>query len=286
MLAPVILLLVLSATLPTKKVGADKERATIFEFGTVPQKSLPASFKNQYRMEFVLIPAGKFTMGSADGTDDEKPAHEVNITQAFYLTRYEVTQWQWQAAMATTVEVQRRKLQGPRDLAGPRKAGEGGERPIYYVSWQEAHAFVQKLNALHDGHTYRLPSEAEWEYACRAGSSGERPADLYAIAWYKTNSYDLTQPVGMRRANAFGLCDMIGNVSEWCEDSSHRNYNGAPTDGSAWSTAGEVDLRIVRGGSFFTGNLDYLRCGARSALAPDHSDFETGFRVVATTRSE
>jgi formylglycine-generating enzyme required for sulfatase activity len=250
-------------------------------------KSLPAKFTNQYRMEFVLIPEGKFVMGSAAGADSEKPAHVVTISQTFYMGKYEVTQWQWRAVMTTTVDQQRRKIKaGAAVLAALPMAGEGDDRAAYYVSWQEAQAFVKKLNALNDGHTYRLPSEAEWEYVCRAGSTDDRPADVNVIAWYKNNSNNFVQSVGMRRGNGFQTYDLLGNVWEWCEDVFHLNYDGAPTDGSSWSTNDDLNQRVKRGGSFFTRNLDYLRCSARGAQPIDDRDFETGFRVVAVPRRQ
>jgi formylglycine-generating enzyme required for sulfatase activity len=247
-------------------------------------KTFPAKFTNRYRMEFVLIPGGKFVMGSAAGDDDEKPAHEVTIAQPFYIGRYEVTQWQWRAAMTTTVDEQRRKIKNDaKTLVASPMAGEGDERATYYVNWQEAHAFVEQLNALKDGHTYRLPSEAEWEYVCRAGSTEDRPADVGPLAWYKNNSNNYVQFVGMRRANAFQIYDLIGNVWEWCEDVFHLKYDGAPADGSPWMTKDELNQRVKRGGSFMTRNFDFLRCSARTGEMADSRDVETGFRVVATT---
>jgi len=245
-------------------------------------RSLPPKFTNKYRMEFVLIPEGKFTMGSA-AEEIEKPAHEVTIGQPFYITRYEVTQWQWRAVMSTTMDEQRTKVKAERkSLVALPMAGEGDDRAAYYVNWQEAQTFIQRLNALQDGRTYRLPTEAEWEYVCRAGSTEDRPADLNLIAQYKTNSNNYVQPVGMRRPNAFQIYDLIGNVWEWCEDVFHLSYRGAPADGSAWLTNDELNHRVKRGGSFFTRNFDYLRCGARAGQSVDERDFETGFRVVAT----
>jgi eukaryotic-like serine/threonine-protein kinase len=246
------------------------------------QRKLPTQFANQYRMEFVLIPAGKFVMGSADD-DTEKPAHSVTIGQSFYMTRYEVTQRQWRAVMTTTVDQQRRKLQlNPRDMPARRLAGEGDDLPMYYVSWEEAQAFIQKLNALKDGHVYRLPTEAEWEYACRGGTTDNAPAELGPYVWYHNNSSDITHAVGMRRVNAFGLYDMVGNVWEWCEDSYHPSYDGAPADGSAWiNKADELHQRVTRGGSFFTRNLNFLRCSARGSTTEDSREFEVGFRVIS-----
>lgn len=247
-------------------------------------KSMRTKFTNQYRMEFVLIPAGKFMMGSVEGNESgEKPVHSVTIGEPFYMARYEVTQWQWHAVMATTVDqLHRRVEQG----STPRRmAGEGDSYPMYYVSWQEARTFLQRLNALGDGYVYRLPSEAEWEYACRAGGSGELPNDLNSVAWYKTNSNDVVHEVGMRRPNAFGLYDMLGNVWEWCEDISHENYEGAPADGSVWLGKSDSQAeRVMRGASFYTGNSAYTKCAARGGETEDYRDFETGFRVVAVPR--
>ena len=226
-------------------------------------------------------------MGSVTGADNEKPAHGVTISQPFYIGRYEVTQWQWRAVMATTIEEQRRKNKNDaKSLVASPMAGESDDRATYYASWQEAHTFVDRLNALKDGRTYRLPSEAEWEYVCRAGSTEDRPADLNLIAQYKNNSNNYVQPVGMRRPNGFQIYDMIGNVWEWCEDVFHLNYDGAPTDGSAWLTNDELGQRVKRGGSFTTRNFDFLRCAARSSESADARDVETGFRVVATQRSQ
>ena len=254
-------------------------------FGSGSQsKTLPAKFTNRYRMEFVLIPEGKFTMGSTVA-DTEKPAHGVTINQPFYIGRYEVTQWQWRAVMTTTVDEQRRKIKNDaKSLVASPMAGEGDDRATYYVSWQEAHAFVERLNALKDGHIYRLPSEAEWEYVCRAGATEDRPADVNLIAWYKNNSNNYVQSVGMRRPNAFQIYDLIGNVWEWCEDVFHLKYDGAPADGSPWVTNDELNQRVKRGGSFFTRNFDFLRCAARASGSPDDRDVETGFRVVATMK--
>lgn len=226
-------------------------------------------------------------MGSAVGADSEQPAHGVTISQPFYIGRYEVTQWQWRAVMATTVDEQRRKIKNDAaSLVASPLAGEGDDRATYYASWQEAHTFVQRLNTLNDGHTYRLPSEAEWEYVCRAGSVEDRPVDVNLIAWYKTNSNNFVQFVGMRRPNAFQIYDMLGNVWEWCEDVFHLNYDGAPADGHAWLTNDDLNQRVKRGGSFATQNFDYLRCAARGSELVDHRDVETGFRVVATARAQ
>jgi len=249
-------------------------------------RSLPAKFTNQYRIEFVLIPVGKFTMGS-DGADLERPSHAVTISQPFYIGRYEVTQWQWRAVMGTTVDEQRRKVKSDaKSLVALPMAGEGDDRATYYVSWQDAQAFIKRLNALNDGHIYRLPSEAEWEYVCRAGASEDRPAQLNLIAQYRNNSNNYVQPVGMRWPNGFQVYDVIGNVWEWCEDVFHLNYNGAPSDGGPWLSNDDLNQRVKRGGSFMTKNFDFLRCAARAGETPDNRDVETGFRVVANVKGQ
>ena len=171
------------------------------------------------KMEFVRIPAGSFRMGSPpseEGRDDnEGPVHEVRITKPFYMGKYEVTQAQWKAVMGTTVHQQRAKSVIPLNLKG-----EGPEHPMYYVSWEEAAEFCKRL-----GRKFRLPTEAEWEYACRAGSKtrfhyGDDPnySELDQYAWYYGKSDNKTHPVGQKKPNAWGLYDMHGNVKEWCSD--------------------------------------------------------------------
>ena len=225
-------------------------------------------------------------MGS-DGADLERPSHAVTISQPFYIGRYEVTQWQWRAVMGTTVDEQRRKVKSDaKSLVALPMAGEGDDRATYYVSWQDAQAFIKRLNALNDGHIYRLPSEAEWEYVCRAGASEDRPAQLNLIAQYRNNSNNYVQPVGMRWPNGFQVYDVIGNVWEWCEDVFHLNYNGAPSDGGPWLSNDDLNQRVKRGGSFMTKNFDFLRCAARAGETPDNRDVETGFRVVANVKGQ
>ena len=221
---------------------------------TRPQSS---TYMNKYSMEFALIPAGRFSMGSASGGSDEKPVHEVTIGQPFYIGKYEVTQGQWTAVMGKNPSY-----------------FKGDNLPVEQVSWDDAQQFINKLNEMNDGFKYRLPTEAEWEYSCRAGTTGDYPGDLDEMGWYVNNSGngyfdaasifqndkmnygkrihdngDRTHAVGAKQANAFGLYDMHGNVWEWCEDWHHENYNGAPTDGSAWLSGGEQKFRVLRGGS-------------------------------------
>jgi formylglycine-generating enzyme required for sulfatase activity/protocatechuate 3,4-dioxygenase beta subunit len=205
------------------------------------------------KMEFVRIPAGSFRMGSpaseVDRQDNEGPVHEVRITKPFYMGKYEVTQAQWKAVMGTTVHQQRAKAVIPWNLKG-----EGPEHPMYYVSWEEAVEFCKRL-----GHKFRLPTEAEWEYACRAGSRtrfhyGDDPnySELDQYAWYYGKSDNRTHPVGQKKPNALSLYDMHGNVYEWCSDRYvfRRNYENAGSADPTGPASAKNLLRAIRGGSW------------------------------------
>ena len=190
--------------------------------------------------EMVVIPAGSFDMGSNNGDPNEKPVHHVTIGKPFAIGKTEVTQGQWKAIMGDN----------------PSKFASCGDNcPVEQVSWDNAQEFIQKLNE-QTGKQYRLPSEAEWEYACRAGAQQEYCGsdNLDSVGWYgglatpAGNSEKTTNPVAAKQPNAWGLYDMSGNVWEWVEDVYHNSYNGAPTDGSVWQ--GEGMLRIPRGGSW------------------------------------
>ena len=218
--------------------------------------------------ELVVIPAGRFMMGSNEDTD-EKPIHPVNIKQ-FAIGKTEVTQAQWQAAMGSNPS---------------RYANCGPACPVEQVSWDDVQQFIKKLNAK-TGRIYRLPSEAEWEYAARAGSQsqysfGDSESQLGQHAWYRENSGNSTKPVAGKKANVFGLHDMHGNVSEWVEACWHDNYSGAPTDGSAWTTSCTDNHRVLRGGSW-NGIPTFLRSANRVRYSPDIRDSVTGFRLART----
>lgn len=215
------------------------------------------------------IPAGYFTIGSPekerDRHSDEGPVHRVNFTEGFWLSKYEITQAQWQKVTGNNPSY-----------------FHGDNLPVESVSWDDVQAFE---SALHD--SFRLPSESEWEYACRAGTTtqfywGEDSAgtELGNYAWYPDNSGDSTHSVGQKRQNPWGLCDMIGNVWEWCEDWYHENYNGAPSDGSAWIDGSSL-YRILRGGSWHYDGVGGYRSGDRGRYGQSNTYPSVGFRVVA-----
>jgi formylglycine-generating enzyme required for sulfatase activity len=202
-----------------------------------------------------------------NGGSDQEPVHEVTISQAFFMGKYEVTQGQWQAVMGSN----------------PSHFKECGSNcPVEMVSWDDAQAFINKLNETNDGFKYRLPSEAEWEYACRTGTTVDY---LDSTAWYSANSGSKTHPVGAKQPDGFGLYDMHGNVSEWCQDWYHPSYDGAPSDGSAWLSGGEHQFRVLRGGSWLD-DAPVLRSATRNLYSPDYRFNFFGFRVVAVVRTQ
>lgn len=198
----------------------------------------------------------------------EQPVHSVHIT-SFAIGKYPVTQRQWTLVMG----------HNPSHFPG-----RDDQCPVDSVNWHDAQAFIHRLNQL-TGHAHRLPSEAEWEYACRAGSTGQwcfgdGESQLPDHAWYDGNSGNRTHPVGEKKPNAFGLYDMHGNVQEWCEDHWHDDYQGAPTDGSAWVTARKRS-RVLRGGDAGY-SATSVRSASRARIAPDFRHWSIGFRVART----
>jgi formylglycine-generating enzyme required for sulfatase activity len=201
----------------------------------------------------------------------EMPAHEVTLAQPFYMGKFEVTQEQYEKITKSN----------PSHFKGARNPVEG-------VSWDDAQAFCKQMSQK-TGRSVRLPSEAEWEYACRAGTStwfynGDRNEDLRRVGWYDKNSADRTHPVGEKEPNVFGLYDMHGNVWEWVEDDWHDDYTGAPTDGSAWIETHRGDGRVLRGGSWF-GSAGVCRSACRLWFGPVNRDVIFGFRVVLLSSS-
>jgi formylglycine-generating enzyme required for sulfatase activity len=222
---------------------------------------------NSIGMELVLIPAGEFMMGAEQGEPDEKPVHRVIIQRPFYLGKYEVTQAQWQDVMGTN----------PSHFKGD------PQRPVERVSWTMAQEFITKLNA-REGHTlYRLPTEAEWEYAARAGSTskysfGDDDALLEQYAWYAKNDKGTTHPVGQLKPNAWGLYDMHGNVWEWIQDWRGPYPAEAVTDPQGPATG---NARGYRGGGWGYG-ATRCRSADRSYDAPGYVYGTHGFRLAMT----
>ncbi len=156
--------------------------------------------------------------------------------------------------------------------------------PVEQVSWNDVQEFIKKLNEKEGTNKYRLPSEAEWEYAVRAGTTtrysfGDDESKLGEYAWYDSNSGSKTHPVGEKKPNPWGLYDMHGNVWEWVQDRFYDNYDGAPTDGSAWERDDSLRIRVLRGGCWCY-NDDYLRSAARYRDAPDSRSYQFGFRLL------
>ena len=268
---------------------------------------------NSIGMEFVEIPAGSFWMGSENAPpncprddpfterneyqdcmnrynsnkfdDQETPRHRVTISYSFKIGKYEVTQEQWYKVMGNN----------PSFCKSEKVGGDSRKHPVENVSWNDVREFIRRLNSMEQTNTYRLPSEAEWEYACRAGTTtqfafgsslstaqanfnGNYPYGSAAKGIYR----EKTLPVGSFAPNAFGLFDMHGNVYEWCEDDMndmHSSYNGAPTDGSAWIDARRATYLILRGGGWKLGVGD-CRSACRSFHSPDQSLPFYGFRLA------
>ena len=231
--------------------------------------------------EMVVVPPGRFWMGWKDGEglDSERPRHEVTIPHAIAVGRYPVTFEEWDFAQA---DGEWRRIAGmnPRRRADYRKEWE--RTPVTGVSWRDAQAYARWLSGK-TGQPYRLLSEAEWEYACRAGSEaaycfGDNEAELGDYAWFHGNSGGRTHPVGEKKPNGFGLYDMHGNVSEWCEDVWNDIYEDKPDElkatGGAWTT-GDSKMRVLCGGSWYVDPQD-LRAAYRNNYPRTHGTTFSG----------
>ena len=261
------------------------EVVTVNKFGKIIQQQQRIAryfiedLGNGVKLEMAAIPGGTFMMGSPKnegGWDSESPQHQVSVP-SFFMGKYPVTQAQYQAITGSNPSY-----------------FKGSNRPVERVSWNDAIAFCEKFSQ-RTGKNYRLPSEAEWEYACRAGTTtpfhfgetittdlanydgnwtyGQEPKGVYREATREVGIFGL--------ANNFGLYDMHGNVREWCQDHWHSNYEGAPTDGSAWLNNKESDRNLLRGGSW-----DYYPELCRSAFRNNYylvyDSYLVGFRVVCS----
>ncbi len=261
---------------------------------TIHRRKLTAQFYPEdlgkgINLDMVLIPSGRFEMGSPEDEpergDSEGPQHLVTVPD-FFMGKYQVTQAQWRiVADYPTVNIKLKE--DPSNF-------KGNHLPVEQISWDEAVEFCDRLTAK-TGRSYRLPSEAEWEYACRGGT--KTPFAFGKTLTTELANYDgnytyadgsegqyleKTTPVGTFPANTFGLYDMHGNVYEWCEDHWHRNYDEAPDDGSAWleNSSKPGAERVLRGGSWF-GDPWWCRSASRHDLAAGTRNDSIGFRVVS-----
>jgi len=208
----------------------------------------------------VLIPPGSFMMGSDQGDNDEKPVRMVTISQPFYLGKCEVTQAQWKKVMDSN----------------PSKF-KGAKRPVENVSWDDCQKFIEKLNSMGFG-TFRLPTEAEWEYACRAGTMDDYAGNLDEMAWYDKNNDGKTRPVGTKKANSWGVHDMHGNVWEWCQDWYGAYSYEVRTDPKG---AANGSYRVIRGGCW-ADDASFSRSAYRAWRGSWSRNSYLGFRIVRT----
>lgn len=225
------------------------------------------SFAAAPKIKMVNVKGGCFQMGDTfdDGSDKEKPVHEVCVGD-FYIGKYEVTQAQWMAVMGKN----------------PSKF-HGDKRSVENVSWYNVQKFIGKLKSI-TGKQYRLPTEAEWEYAAKSGGKEEKwsgtsdPSKLYEYAWYEDNSSKKTHVVGTKKPNNLGIYDMSGNVFEWCQDIFRGDwYEESDKDNPLGPPKGPE--RVIRGGGWFN-SAGYIRTAYRFGKSPDYRDENVGFRLV------
>jgi formylglycine-generating enzyme required for sulfatase activity len=237
------------------------------ENGDAEIRKLPCSIKNSIGIEFVLIPAGDFWMYS-NTLHKKDPVHKVIIPEPFYLGKYQVTQEQWKNIMGNHPS-----------------CFEGNNRPVECVTWNEVQEFIKRLNSKAGSDKYRLPSEIEWEYACRAGTStkyffGDSDLKLDEYAWYYANSENKTHSVGQKKPNPWGLHDIHGNVWEWCLDEDQNIPELIAVNRNSWIIGGISGL-VLRGGGWVS-YTDKCRASSRSSYHSDYGSYSVGFRLLMT----
>jgi formylglycine-generating enzyme required for sulfatase activity len=242
-------------------------------------KMCDVAFFGDIQYEMVRIPAGSYNMGSPENEKGrvqyEDPAHRVDLPE-FFMGRYPVTNQQYGLYLAANPDVREPEYWGNREFNGP-------DQPVVGISWDEARTFARWAGL-------GLPSESQWEYGCRAGTTtrfytGDTEKMLARAGWCNSNSDGRLHPAGEKRPNDFGLYDMHGNVWEWVEDHWHPNYKGAPDDGSAWidTDTDKGSLRVMRGGSFGS-DARYCRSAYRLGSHPSSWLQVFGFRLVLPPR--
>ena len=263
------------SVVPKQPVKQAPKYAAISPEATEPKATTKKKIKNSLGMEFVYIKPGTFMMGSPSNEKyrhDNEKQHRVTLTQGFYMQTTEVTQRQWKAVMGT------------RPWSGKEyKVKAGDNYPAVYISWDDCQVFIKKINQMEGGDKYRLPTEAEREYACRAGTTtqfyfGDDEGRLGEYAWYGGNSGGRTHPVAQKNPNSWGLYDLYGNVGEWCQDWYGDYPSGFVTDPKGPSSG---SLRVRRGGSFSIKPRG-ARSANRSRNVPDRRGSYLGFRLLST----
>jgi formylglycine-generating enzyme required for sulfatase activity len=272
---------------PVRRRGGTGKEVPTTQATKLPTSAPPKELVNTIGMKFIFIPKGQFAMGSAPGDRDadlDERQHSVTITRDFYIGAFEVTQSQFERVMG----------RNPSQFQGKSFRDGGFNHPVERVSWNDAAEFCKRLSELPEekaaGCVYRLPTEAEWEYACRAGSSdayafGDQPQRLGEYCWYAPNGDGQTHPVGEKKPNAWGLYDMHGNAWEWCADWYERHSNRPQVDPVGPS---EGTDRVYRGGSWNYAAA-YCRSANRTATAPAFEGFDflsISFRVVMDASTE
>ena len=249
----------------------------------------------QLAKEFIKVKPGQFFMGSNKGRDNEQPEHSVKITQPYELAKYEVTQALWLEVMGKTVadqlEIMRKAIGKPNHQ---NLRGVGDDHPVYLVSWNETQVFLSRINAIDKIYFYRLPSEAEWEYAAKAGTNtlysfGNDKTKLHEYAWYIENGEYHTHPVGLKKPNPWGFHDMHGNVSEWVQDRADdyssrlqidpRGPSATEDNRTQFKDCDNGPDRIMKGGSW--GNPAHSSHSSRRTMNnPNSRSRGLGFRLV------
>jgi formylglycine-generating enzyme required for sulfatase activity len=244
-------------------IAADSGPQGVVDAGS-SAKTMSLDLGGGVKLELVLIPAGTFSMGSDDGAEDERPVHKVAISKPFYIGKYPVTQQQWQAVMGDN----------PSDFKGPRN-------PVERVGWLAIKEFLWRLNEKFaaTGMKFALPTEAQWEYACRAGGDGKLDGSLADYAWFRDNAKGATHPVGEKKPNAWGLYDMHGNVCQWCTDWYAEDYYSKSP--AADPTGGPPGCHHVMRGGCFEEPADYCRTTYRSKNDEADRNHNLGLRVIA-----